>query len=1411
MNGNAHSLGSSFNKIPPDHNVAQANKHVNHYHPSSAKPRDHVSSHHERPEQMENNGFQQHKVAANSTAAHTHLNSHPNLNQHPPNQHPPNQQQHIVVNNEKRFKNYKLVSDPLLRKGAQKVYRYDGVPTNPREQPVQVKDPRSSMTILDKIWSHREPAELILPRFKIDKHYVGVPPAIEVSITNLNDNINNTFLEDMLRKFDNCEEIEILYHPKTNKHLGLAKVVFMTPAGARQCVQKIHNTSVMGNIINVCFDPFFKNIETVYESIINPPPAPAQTDASSFLDPNSLEKLPLTSDFVFTTDSGMIANDLMNLHTPSTSGFEKQSFMQSQGFASSQQWTDNPDASPIRESLDARIHNLIMMQSVGQLSGFLSEIDLSDINTSLRLSDSPDHRRVGLSNRIDDSDAFLGTPPSPFVSASEYLKWHKFTRKIDTGDNDSDQGDDQKGRDGKTDDDDDRMSLSSLSSSEKMDEINVTNGNHAYPSNSDPSSSGMPLAPGMWKQGMGVGSFNSFMAGKNLPAFNGSMMPSFMYHSYVQGFSRFSGFNGPSTLGLPADIFNQDLSPTKQWTSRPKEKENRHEMLISNILAESSKCLVKDLKDILIKDILKRIVENYSFKMFDKWWEDNERKSKSTAESKTSAGDAAAERSESTARGKDINIPLFNPLFNNSISQNRHDHIVPNFEFGLTRGMRMAIPKLPSFKRKIVKRSPNRAFNDKLSDISDDEDEIRKPRRDDRRRDDERRRRRRRHSVSSQSSRSSRSSRSSSSSSSSSSSKSSKSSSDDDRSSTSSSENSSASEKSDGSDSDSSDASASSASSKRSTLSSSSSASSKVSAKSLSSRSSRSSRSSLVKRSRLSPISVSPISDTSSPARADALHEESTAAPKLKHDDLSEISADNDSDLDTDRTDTADEDIPESELEEDKQLQKERAAKLKEQTPSLDISSIEYEATQGLMALSLGFQATAPPAPTTSVGPNHQAERIYQETFDNYFAFEHSYIVPRPALTIEEAAAEEAAAKAAAEAANTVPPAKPKGKVGRPRKEKLDSNNKENQQQKGRKRKTNETVAAGDVATFDDLAEHTYAVASEWRNAKRKNVAANDLSDNFLLQTAVDDVANKAAAAALPSIATEPLVTFPPRDSSAEAKVLLDFLENGIDEEDVSYLKRSFEEMMQENVPNMAWLNDTYWVDVPMPPKRRRNEAAEESSGRVHKSGCARTEGIYKQLSADKNRYFFQETNVKNKLQQTEREARTNQRRFIASAQQEVFGQSDLVKFNQLKLRKKQLKFSKSKIHEWGLFAMEPIGVDDMVIEYVGVQQRAIMADTLERKYEKLGIGSSYLFKIDSETIIDATLRGNVARFINHSCTPNCTAKVILVEGQKKIVIYSKQAIQAGEEITYDYKFPIEETNKIKCLCQTSGCRGFLN
>ena len=84
--------------------------------------------------------------------------------------------------------------------------------------------------------------------------------------------------------------------------------------------------------------------------------------------------------------------------------------------------------------------------------------------------------------------------------------------------------------------------------------------------------------------------------------------------------------------------------------------------------------------------------------------------------------------------------------------------------------------------------------------------------------------------------------------------------------------------------------------------------------------------------------------------------------------------------------------------------------------------------------------------------------------------------------------------------------------------------------------------------------------------------------------------------------------------------------------------------------------------------------------------------------------------------------------------------------------RKKQLKFAKSGIHDWGLFALEPILADEMVIEYVGQKIRQPIADLREKRYEAIGIGSSYLFRIDHDDIIDATKMGNKARFINHSC-----------------------------------------------------------
>ena len=54
--------------------------------------------------------------------------------------------------------------------------------------------------------------------------------------------------------------------------------------------------------------------------------------------------------------------------------------------------------------------------------------------------------------------------------------------------------------------------------------------------------------------------------------------------------------------------------------------------------------------------------------------------------------------------------------------------------------------------------------------------------------------------------------------------------------------------------------------------------------------------------------------------------------------------------------------------------------------------------------------------------------------------------------------------------------------------------------------------------------------------------------------------------------------------------------------------------------------------------------------------------------------------------------------------------------------------------------------------------------------------------------VVDATRRGGPARFINHSCEPNCYTKIIVLDGRKRIGIYAKRRIEAGEELNYDYK-----------------------
>ncbi|XP_078538373.1 histone-lysine N-methyltransferase 2A isoform X2 [Lissotriton helveticus] len=135
----------------------------------------------------------------------------------------------------------------------------------------------------------------------------------------------------------------------------------------------------------------------------------------------------------------------------------------------------------------------------------------------------------------------------------------------------------------------------------------------------------------------------------------------------------------------------------------------------------------------------------------------------------------------------------------------------------------------------------------------------------------------------------------------------------------------------------------------------------------------------------------------------------------------------------------------------------------------------------------------------------------------------------------------------------------------------------------------------------------------------------------------------------------------------------------------------------------------------------------------------------------------------------------------------------------------------RSPIHGRGLFCKRNIDAGEMVIEYSGNVIRSTLTDKREKYYDSKGIGC-YMFRIDDSEVVDATMHGNAARFINHSCEPNCYSRVINIDGMKRIIIFAVRKIYRGEELTYDYKFPLEDArNKLPCNCGAKKCRKFLN
>jgi SET domain-containing protein len=121
----------------------------------------------------------------------------------------------------------------------------------------------------------------------------------------------------------------------------------------------------------------------------------------------------------------------------------------------------------------------------------------------------------------------------------------------------------------------------------------------------------------------------------------------------------------------------------------------------------------------------------------------------------------------------------------------------------------------------------------------------------------------------------------------------------------------------------------------------------------------------------------------------------------------------------------------------------------------------------------------------------------------------------------------------------------------------------------------------------------------------------------------------------------------------------------------------------------------------------------------------------------------------------------------------------------------------RSRLHGYGVFAGEPISKNTRIIDYAGELVRN--RDSEEREDRYFAEGCIWVFRMNRVWSRDANVGGNIARFINHSCTPNCYYEIV----DRTIWIRAARTIRRGEELTYDYQTIGERT--MPCQCRP-GC-----
>jgi uncharacterized protein len=133
-------------------------------------------------------------------------------------------------------------------------------------------------------------------------------------------------------------------------------------------------------------------------------------------------------------------------------------------------------------------------------------------------------------------------------------------------------------------------------------------------------------------------------------------------------------------------------------------------------------------------------------------------------------------------------------------------------------------------------------------------------------------------------------------------------------------------------------------------------------------------------------------------------------------------------------------------------------------------------------------------------------------------------------------------------------------------------------------------------------------------------------------------------------------------------------------------------------------------------------------------------------------------------------------------------------------LETEHLVFKPSPIHGTGGFARTDLARGMLVIEYVG------KLVTRAEAIEECRHGNEYIFRLDEQTDLDGNVEWNPARFLNHSCAPNCEAE--LIDG--KVWIVALRDLKAGEEATFDYGYDLEDYRRHPCRCGAPDCVGYI-